>query len=266
MTGRLVDKVAIVTGAGSSGPGFGNGKATAVLFAREGARVLCVDVNEAAAAETVGVILAEGHGASAFTADVTNAAEVRAMVAACLDRYGRIDVLHNNVGIVEVGGPVEIAEANWDRLIDVNLKSMYLTTKYILPVMERQGGGAIVNVSSVAAIRYVGYPAVSYGASKGGVNQLTQNIAVQYAAKGIRANCILPGLLDTPMVREPLKHVYGPGGIDEMIAKRNAQSPTGKMGDAWDVAYAALYLASDEAKYVNGATLVVDGGLSCKFS
>ena len=266
MAGRLKGKVAIVTGAGSVGPGWGNGKATAVLFAREGARVFAVDRNPAAVDETVGIIRGEGNIADAYTADVTDVVAVEALVAACLKAHGRIDVLHNNVGIVEVGGPVEIAEANWDRLLDVNVKSMFLTAKHALPVMERQGGGAIVNVSSVAAIRYVGYPSVSYCASKGAVNQLTQNIAVQYAAKGIRANAILPGLLNTPMVVEPLKHAYGPGGYDEMVRKRNAQSPTGKMGDAWDVAYAALYLASDEAKYVNGAMLVVDGGLSCKFA
>ncbi len=266
MAGRLKDKVALVTGAGSVGPGWGNGKASAVLYGREGAKVFLVDVDSEAVAETEGVISAEGGVCRSHIADVTRSADVARLVEACLEAFGRIDVLHNNVGIVEVGGPVEIGEDDWDRLIDINLKSMFLTCKHVLPIMERQGGGAIVNISSVASIRYVGYPSVSYCASKGAVNQLTQNIAVQYAAKGIRANCILPGLMRTPMIVEPLKDVYGEGGYEEMVRQRDAMAPTGRMGDAWDVAYAALFLASDEARYVNGAQLVVDGGLSCKFA
>jgi NAD(P)-dependent dehydrogenase (short-subunit alcohol dehydrogenase family) len=266
MSGRLAGKVAVVVGAGSIGPGWGNGKATAVLFAREGARVLVADRNGAAAAETAAIIAAEGHAACAFTADATRAGEIQAMVDDALSTWGRIDVLVNNVGIVEVGGPVEISEESWDHLMAVNVKSMYLSCREVLPIMERQRAGAIVNVSSVAALRWVGYPAASYCASKGAVNQLTQNIAIQYAAKGIRANCILPGLMNTPMVHAALADTYGPGGIERMVAARDAQSPTGKMGDAWDVAHAGLFLASDEAKYVNGHMLVVDGGLSCKFS
>ena len=266
MAERLKDKVVIVTGAGSSGPGWGNGKASAVLYAREGAKVLLVDRDREAVAETAGIVEGEGGTCRAHIADVSVAAEVAALTDACLGVYGRIDVLHNNVGIVEVGGPVEISEENWDRLMEVNLKGIYLACKCVLPVMERQGSGAIVNISSVASIRYVGYPSVSYSASKAAVNQLTQNIAVQYAAKGIRANCILPGLMNTPMIARPLKHVYGEGGMEEMVRQRDAMSPTGKMGDAWDVAYAALFLASDEARYINGVQLVVDGGLSCKLA
>jgi NAD(P)-dependent dehydrogenase (short-subunit alcohol dehydrogenase family) len=261
---RLQNKVALVTGAGSIGPGWGNGKATAVLFAREGARVFAVDRNLEAARETEGILRGEGGEGAAYAADVSAATEVEAMVAACLERYGRIDVLHNNVGILDVGGPVELSEEQWDRLFAVNVKSMFLTCKYVLPVMERQGKGAIVNVSSISSIRWVGYPSVSYSASKGAVNQLTRSIAVQYAARGIRANCVLPGAMNTPMIREPLKDVYGPGGVEEMIRRRDAMVPMGKMGDAWDVAYAALFLASDEARYVTGAGLVVDGGLTCQ--
>jgi len=263
---RLQDKVAIVTGAGSIGPGWGNGKATAVLFAREGAKVFAVDLNRAAAEETKGLIDQEGGLCTVHQADVTKSAEVKAFVERCLEIYGRVDVLLNNVGIVESGGPVEISEENWDRLIDINLKSMFLTCKYCLPVMEKQGSGAIVNISSIGALRFLGYPCVSYNASKGAVNQLTQNIAVQYAAKGIRANCVLPGLMNTPMIREPLKKFYAGGDIDKMIEIRNQQCPMKKMGDAWDVAYAAIFLASDEAKYITGANLVVDGGITCKFS
>lgn len=275
MAGRLQDKVAIVVGAGSSGPGWGNGKATAALFARQGAKVLCVDRNGAAAEETAGLIAEEGGTASAFAADVTEGAQVAAMVEAARgadwNGSGRIDVLHNNVGIVEVGGPVEASEESWHRVMDVNLTSMFLTCKHVLPVMEAQfeesgQGGALVNIASIAGIRWAGVPYISYAASKAGVIQFTRAVALQYAAKGIRANSILPGLMNTPMIREPLKEVYAGGDVDKMVELRDAQCPTGKMGDAWDVAYASLFLASDEAKYVTATELVVDGGITAKFS
>ncbi len=264
MSQRLKDKVALVTGAGSSGPGWGNGKAAAVLFAREGAKVVAVDLNPAAAEETRDIIAAEGGECFALHTDVTRADQVEAMVRQGLDTYGRIDILHNNVGIVEVGGPVEASEASWDRVMDVNLKSMFLTCKHTLPHMEQQGGGAIVNISSVVGIRYLGVPYISYSASKAAILQFTQSLAVQYAEKNIRANTILPGMMNTPMIVEPLKDVYADGDVEKMIQVRNEQCPMKKMGDAWDVAYAALFLASDEAKYVTGAQLVVDGGLTCK--
>lgn len=265
MSKRLHGKVALVVGAGSSAPGWGTGKASAVLFAREGARVLAVDVNEGAAAETKAIVEGEGGVCELFQADAASAVDSAAMVDACMSRFGRLDVLHVNVGIVELGGPVEIAEPNWDRLMAVNAKSVYLATKHALPIMERAGSGSIITVSSLAAIRYPGFPQASYVASKSAVIGLTQNIALAYAAKGIRANCILPGLLNTPMIVKPMRAAYG-GDFEVMIEKRNAQSPTGQMGDAWDVAYAALFLASDEAKYVNGVALPVDGGLACKIA
>jgi len=261
---RLKDKVAIVVGAGASGPGWGNGKATAVLFAREGAKVLCVDINEAAAAETAAIIAGEGGEAVALQADVTKSAQTEAMAKRCLDLWGGVDILHNNVGIVEVGGPVETSEESWDRVMAVNLKSMFLTCKAVLPIMETAGKGAIVNIGSVAGIRWLGVPYTSYAASKGGVLQFTKSVALQYAGKGIRANVILPGLMDTPMIVEPLKDAYGEGGLEKMIAARSEQCPLGRMGDAWDVAYAALFLASDEAKYITATELVVDGGLTAK--
>jgi NAD(P)-dependent dehydrogenase (short-subunit alcohol dehydrogenase family) len=264
MGGRLRDKVAIVTGAGSVGPGWGNGKATAVLFAREGARVFATDINRAAAEETRAIIAGEGGTCTVSEGDVTQARDVQAMVEQCLSTYGRIDVLHNNVGIVTVGGPVETDEATWDRVMAVNLKSMFLTCKAVLPVMERQGGGVITNISSIAAIRYLGVSYVTYQTTKAGILGLTQSIALQYARQRIRANCILPGLMNTPMIVEPLKGVYGAGDVERMIAVRDQQCPTGQMGDAWDVAHAAVFLASDEAKYITGAQLVVDGGLTCK--
>jgi NAD(P)-dependent dehydrogenase (short-subunit alcohol dehydrogenase family) len=264
MAERLRGKVAIVTGAGSVGPGWGNGKATAVLFAREGARVLAVDQNPTAAQETKAIIDAEGGDCTVTRADVSQIDDVRTMVERCLERYGRIDILHNNVGIVRVGGPVETSEADWDQVLAVNLKSQFLTCKHTIPQMERQGGGAIVNISSVAAIRYTGIPYLTYYSSKAGILGLTQGIALQYAEKNIRANAILPGLMNTPMIVEPLKDVYAGGDVEKMLAIRAAQCPMKRMGDAWDVAHAAVFLASDEAKYVTGIQLVVDGGLSCK--
>ncbi len=263
---RLKDKVAIVTGAGSVGPGWGNGKATAVLFAREGAKVFAIDINLAAAEETKGIIDKEGGECTVHKADVSNSDEVKAMVGGCIETYGRIDILHNNVGIVVVGGPVETSEETWDRVNAVNLKSMFLTCKYVLPQMERQGGGAIVNISSIAAIRYTGIPYITYYATKAGILQLTRGIALQYAEKNIRANVILPGLMNTPMIREPLKDAYAGGDVQKMLEIRSQQCPTKRMGDAWDVAYAALFLASDEAKYITGAQLVVDGGITCKYA
>ena len=261
---RLEDKVAVVVGAGSVGPGWGNGKATATLFAREGAKVMCVDINEAAAEETAGIITGEGGEAVSHVADVTQADQVEEMARRALDLWGRIDVLDNNVGIVQAGGPVETSLEDWDRVMATNVTSMFLTCKSVLPVMEQQGNGAIVNIGSVAGIRYLGVPYVSYFASKAAIIQFTKGIALQYASKGIRANVILPGLMDTPMIVEPLKQAYAGGDIDKMKEIRHAQCPLGRMGDAWDVAHAALFLASDEARYITAAELVVDGGLSAK--
>ena len=261
MAARLEDKVALVTGAGSIGPGWGNGKAAAVLFAREGAKVLAADLRLAAALETKRIIEGEGGVCEAVACDVSKAKEVAAMVEACMKAFGRIDVLHNNVGIVEVGGPVETSEESWDRVNDVNLKSMFLTCKHSLPHMERQGKGAIVNIASISGIRWTGVPYVSYSATKAAVIHFTRVVALQYARAGIRANSILPGLMNTPMVHASLVGAYG-ANAEEMVRKRDAQCPMGRMGDAWDVAHAALFLASDEAKYITGTELIVNGGLT----
>jgi len=266
MEGRLKGKIALVTGIGSAGDGWGNGKATAVLFAREGATIFGCDLRLEAAQETKDIIENEGGTCVVRQVDVSNAEQVETMVQQCITENGTVDILVNNVGIVEVGGPVELSEKSWDRIMAVNVKSVFLTCKYCLPVMEKKGYGAIVNISSIAALRFTGYPSCAYNASKGAVNQLTQNIAIQYASKGIRANCVLPGLMNTPMIQEPLKRTYANGDISKMIEIRDRQCPSGKMGDGWDVAYAALFLASNEAKYINGENLVVDGGITCKFS
>ena len=264
MAARLQDRVALVFGAGSSGPGWGNGKASAVAYAREGARVFCVDVNPAAAAETAGIVAGEGNRALSHAADVTDSDQVKAAVDACLGRWGRIDILHNNVGIAELGGPLELSLEAWRRVMDVNVTGMFLACKHALPAMLAAGGGVVTNISSVAAIRYTGYPAVSYGASKAAVNGLTMHVAMQYARQGIRCNAILPGLMDTPMIREPLKDAYGPGGVAQMVEARDAICPTGKMGTAWDVAHMAVFLATDEAHYLTGSFLTVDGGFAIR--
>ena len=264
MGDRLKDRVAIVVGAGSSGPGWGNGKAAAVLFAREGAKVMAVDINEDAAQETAQIITDEGHEAVAIRADVTRADQVEALVTRCVERWGGVDILQNNVGILDSSGPVELDEAEWDKVISVNLKPMFLTCKYALPVMERQGRGAIVNVGSIAGLRWLGVPYIAYSTTKGAIPPFTRSIALQYASKGIRANSVLPGLMNTPMIREPLKDVYADGDVDKMIEIRDAQCPMGHMGDAWDVAMASLFLASDEARYITGTELVVDGGITAK--
>ncbi|HTU52779.1 MAG TPA: SDR family oxidoreductase [Acetobacteraceae bacterium] len=262
MPGRLEGQVALVFGAGSVGPGWGNGKATAVLFAREGARVVAIDINEAAAAETAAIIAAEGRTCEAATADVTKSDQVHAIVASALGRHGRIDILHNNVGITEMGGPVELSEQAWHRVLDINATGMFLTCKHVLPVMERQGKGAIVNISSLAAIRYTGYPYIAYYAAKGAVNQFTVGLALQYAAKGIRVNAIMPGYMNTPLIHQQIAGQYA--SADEMVQARDRLSPTGKMGTGWDIAHAALFLASDESAYITGVCLPVDGGVHCR--
>jgi len=265
---RLKGKIAMVVGAGSIGPGWGNGKATAVAFAREGAAVFCIDRNAAAAEETVGIIKGEGGNATAFTADVSRASEVEAMVDACLKANGRIDVLDNNFGIAEMGSVVEVTEPEWDRVFAVNLKSAYLAMKHVIPVMQKQGGGSIINISSIASIRHLGISYVSYGASKAAMNQMMRTTAVQFARDHVRVNAILPGLMKTPMVQHSagLAASYAAGDVEAMWRARDAQVPMGHMGEAWDVANAALYLASDESKYVTGIELVVDGGITCKAS
>ena len=257
---RLKGKVAIVTGAGSIGPGIGNGKATAIVFAREGARVMAVDLNLEAAEETKRLIDEEGGKCITFKADVSKASDCKSMVETCIQAFGRVDILHNNVGLSTYGGPIETSEEDWDKIMSVNLKSMFLTCKYALPHMEKQGNGSIINISSLNAIT-IAVPAVAYSTSKAGVIAFTREVAFQYSPKGIRVNAILPGLMKTPLLAFYRKDAYG-GDVDEMWRRRDAMCPTGKQGEPWDVAYAALFLASDEAKYITGTTLIVDGCIS----
>ena len=257
---RLKGKVAIVTGAGSILAGMGNGKATAILFAREGARVILVDYKLEAAEETKRTIDEEGGDCTTFKADVSKASDCQSMVENCIQKFGRVDILHNNVGMGGYGGPVETSEDIWDKTMAVNLKSMFLTCKYVLPYMEKQVSGVIINISSVNAIRCQPAPSVAYACSKAGVIALTREVALQYATKEIRVNTILPGLMKTPMVEFYNPQAYGDGDVELMWKRRDAMCPTGKQGEAWDIAHAALFLASDEAKYITGTTLIVDGG------
>lgn len=258
---RLDGKVAIVTGCGSFGPGWGNGKAISVLLARQGATVYGVDLDRPAAEVTRKLVEAEGHRLHAEVCDVTDSAQVNALVQDCVARFGRLDILVNNVGRSEPGDPATMDEAVWRQQIDLNLTSAFLTCKAALPVMAAQGGGAIVNVASIAGQRWVGKDQVAYAAAKAGLIQFTKVTAVSYAAKGVRLNTVVPGLMMTPLVQR-LADRYAAGDFEGMVARRNAQVPMGRMGDAWDVAHATLFLASDEARYVTGTELVVDGGIT----
>ena len=249
---RLEGKVAIVTGAGAQGAVMGNGKAASILFAREGARVLLVDQVEERVQVTLETIRSEGGEASVYVADVTEADQCRAMVEAAVQRYGRLDVLHNNVGINGPGSVVEVDLEEWDRVMRINLTSMMLTSKYAIPRMASGGGGAIVNISSISAIRPRGM--TSYTVSKAGIVALTQAMAIDHAGDNIRVNCILPGPAYTSMVAE--------GMSDEVRDLRRQASPLKIEGTSWDIAWAAVYLASDEARWVTGVALPVDGGVT----
>lgn len=262
MPGRLHDKIAIVFGAGSVGPGWGNGKATATRFAREGAHVVCVDFNPTAADETVSIIRGEGYAASPAVCDVTNSDQVASVVADVIAAHGRIDILHNNVGYATMGGPIELTEEEWRKTIDLNVTGAFLTCKHVLPHMLTRRKGAIINVSSVAAIRWTGYPYAAYYAAKAAVNNFTMGLALQYAKDGIRANAIMPGLMNTPLIHQQISGQYK--DADEMVRARDEACPMGHMGTAWDIANAALFLASDEAAYITGVSLPVDGGLTCR--
>ena len=264
MTGRLQDKIAIVTGAGCVGPGWGNGRATCVRFAEEGAKIFAVDRDLDSVTETVARVKAAGGDITVQQCDVTDTAAIAAMVAACLKRFGRIDVLVNNVGGSAAGGPVEMAEDVWDAQVDSNLKSVFLTCKHVLPVMEKQKAGSIINLASTSALRWTGAAQVGYAATKAGVIQLSRVVAVQYAAKGIRVNTVVPGQLHTPMVEARLAKQRAGGDVEALLKARVARIPMGFMGDGRDTANAALYLASDEARFVTGTEIIVDGGMTVR--
>jgi NAD(P)-dependent dehydrogenase (short-subunit alcohol dehydrogenase family) len=262
---RLKDKVAIIVGGGQTpGETIGNGRATAMLFAREGAKVLVVDRDLASAEETVANIADEGGTAAAAAADVTDEASLEKMIAGCTEKWGRIDILHNNVGFSLAGGDAVIEDITveaFDRVTAVNLRGMVMTCKHVLPIMRAQKSGVILSISSMAVLD--SYPYVTYKTSKAGVVAMTEQLAYMNADHGIRANVILPGLMNTPMAVE--SRITDEMSREDVIAARDAKVPLGKkMGSAWDVAYAALFLASDEAKFISGVTLPVDGGAAVR--
>jgi NAD(P)-dependent dehydrogenase (short-subunit alcohol dehydrogenase family) len=260
-TPPLRGKTAIVFGAGHRGDGYSNGKAAAVAYARAGAKVVCVDIDLEAAEETAHVVSSEGADAFAVRADVTDLASIDAARDQALARWGRIDILHNNVGVTHMGGPVELDEATYQLSMDLNLGSVYRASKSILPHMMERRSGVIVNISSLASIRWTGYPYFAYIASKAAVNQATVAIAMEYAPYGIRANCVIPGMIDSPLIYKQIASQYA--SVEEMVAARKRLVPLGFMGDPWDIANASVFLASDQARFITGVCLPVDGGQSC---
>ena len=250
--GRLSGKVAIVTGAGSSGPGVGNGKAAAILFAREGAKVLLVDQVLSRADETLELILKESGEAAAFEANVIKEDDCRDMVEQAISRFGRLDILDNNVGISRRGTVVEVKEEDWDFVMAVNVKSIVLSSKYAIPRMIETGGGSIINISSIAGLR--AHSSTPYTASKAAVIGLTMSMAADHGPDGVRVNCIAPGLIYSPMVASRMD--------DDLREIRKSAAPLRTEGDSWDIGYAALYLASDESRWINGITMPVDAGLT----
>jgi NAD(P)-dependent dehydrogenase (short-subunit alcohol dehydrogenase family) len=265
---RLAGKVGLVVGGGSIGPGWGNGKAAAVLYALEGAKVLVVDQRQEAADETVRIIRAAGGCASPVAADATDEEAVAGFVKSCIDSYGRIDVLHNNVGGQGTGRSLKtITVADWNATLARNLTSAMLSCRAVVPIMEAQGGGSIINISSISSLRHLNVPTAVYAAAKGGLNEFSKNIALQHAPKGVRVNCVLPGYIDTPFIRRkigsrPNYEIKGFKSAEEYGLARNDIIPMRRMGTAWDVAYACLFLASEESSYITAATIVVDGGVT----
>lgn len=265
----LTGKVAFVAGAGAVGDGWGNGRATAVLMARQGATVFGVDRSDEALSGTAAAMAAEGHASwLGHTCDMTKAAEVQAAVQRCLDQHGRIDILVNNIGGSSPGDPVSMSEDQWDQQLDLNLKTAFLGCKYVLPVMveqfEREGtGGAIVNISSIAHMSHQvgGRVNVAYATAKAGLGAFSRSTAIAYVKQGIRVNTVVVGMMNTPLVQTRLAHQLKISP-EELAAKRNASIPMGRMGEAWDVANAVVFLASDEAAYITATQLVVDGGVT----
>lgn len=267
MGDRLKGKVAIVTGAGSvPGPPdrepVGNGRAAAIVYAEEGAAVMAVDMEAAAAEETKRKIRENGGICSVFEGDVTRADDCYAMARRCIEDHGRIDILHNNVGIVpkNPGGILEAEEADWEWVMNTNLKSLFHTCRAVIPHMLEQGRGCILNISSVAAVRHGNPKVFIYSVSKAAVNTFTKCLAAEMADKGIRVNAIMPGMMDTPTIYRTLPRFYG-GDIEAMRKDRDERVPMKRMGGPWDVANAALFLVSDEASYITGQILAVDGGI-----
>ncbi len=264
MNKRFENKVAIVTGAGCVGPGWGNGRAITVRLAEEGARVLAVDRDPARLEETLERVGPLRTSIRTHICDVTKNADVKAMVQACIEAFGTVDVLVNNVGGSAAGGPVEMDEEVWDTQVDFNLKSVFLSCKHVLPVMIAKKSGAIVNIASTSGQRWTGSAQVAYAATKAGVIHLSKVVAVQHAPLGVRVNCVVPGQLHTPMVETRLARQRTGGDVEALLAARQKRIPLGFMGDGRDTASAVLFLASDEARFITGTEIVVDGGMTAR--
>ena len=263
MVGRLQGKTAIVFGAGSRGAGWGNGKAAAVLFAREGAKIFAVDINPEALEETQKIIQEEGGTVACAVADVTDSESINIAVHECVKCFGGINILHNNVGAPAPGDTVAMSVDTWHKNMAINIDSAFITCKHVLPVMADGGGGAVVNIASIAGIKNLERSLVGYQAGKAAMIQLSRSVAAQWAPKGIRSNCILPGLMATPLVLDRINATYNTSKARQAaLDERHRMIPMGYMGDAWDTAWAAVYLASEEAKYVTATELIVDGGIT----
>ena len=263
-TPRMHGRTVFVSGGGSDPSGWANGAAAAVTYAAHGAKVFVVDRDLSRAQATVDLIVKDGGRAHAHQADVTDEASVANAVQVCVTMFNGLDTLHNNVGIVTLGAVTELPLSEWQRALNVNMTSMFLTCKHALPALEASGRAAIVNIGSVSGIRHTGVAMIAYATTKSAVGQFTRSIALEYATRGVRANAVLPGLMNTPLVTNSMQGTYGAGDTASLISARDALCPTGKMGTAWDVANAALFLASHEAEYVTGVEVIVDGGLSAQ--
>lgn len=264
MSKRVAGKVVIITGAGCVGPGWGNGRAAAAIFGREGAQVFAVDLKPEPMEETVRRTQEAGGEIATHCCDVTDAHAVAEMVKACVARFGRVDILLNNVGGSAPGGAVALSEEAWQRQMDVNLKSVFLTCKSVLPEMEKAGGGAIVNTASTSGLRWTGAAQVAYASAKAAIIQFSRVTAVEYASRGIRVNTVVPGQMHTPMVEARLAGQRTGGDVDALLKTRLARIPLGFMGDGRDTAHAALFLASDEARFITGTEIIVDGGMTAR--
>ena len=264
MPGRLEGKVALISGAGSCGPGWGNGRATATLFAREGAKIFAVDLNQEAVEETAKTIQDEGNECITYCCDVTNAESVNEMITSCVDRFGQVDVLQNNVGGSAAGGAMDMEEEVWDKQMDHNLKHVFLVTKAVLPIMVKSKTGSIINMSSTSGLTYGGAFQIAYCTTKAAIRRFSEAVAIEFAGRGVRCNTIIPGQLHTPMVETRLAQQRTGGNIKKLIETRNARIPLGQMGDGFDVAYAAVYLGSDESKFVTGSEIKLDGAMTLK--
>jgi NAD(P)-dependent dehydrogenase (short-subunit alcohol dehydrogenase family) len=265
-TDRLKGRVALILGAGTSAPGVSIGKASSIAMACAGASVAALDFNLAAAQEVVADIEGLGQHAIAYQADVASFDAMQTAIERVMLDFGRIDILQINAGIGRVGGPAETSLDDWDRIQKVNVESMLIAAKLVAPIMVSQGSGSIIGVSSVAGMRYLGYPHLAYSVTKAAVIHFIKMLAQQYAGDGIRANTIVPGLIDTPRIQKNVAKVFDANAdMDNTRRARDRQVPMGRMGTAWEVASVATFLASDDASYITGTEIVVDGGLTGKF-